>query len=273
VIAVDLSGQRALVAGAGRGIGREIALILARAGARLVCADITSERVDEVVDEVECAGGTAVPLVVDLTSRAGVEQAVGRTLDEYGGIDICVDVIGTSSWHRLLDVTDEEWDSSHDLVLRHAFLLFQVAGRAMVRQGSGGSLICITSISGHSAAPLHGPYGAFKAALMALAKTFAVELGPFGIRVNAVSPGAILGPRSADSVDALRAIGVESGFEMALPIPLRRVGEPSDIASAVLFLVSDLAGYLSGQALLVDGGASAHFPLSSKGQLEPASER
>jgi 3-oxoacyl-[acyl-carrier protein] reductase len=269
VVEVDLSGKRALVGGAGRGIGREIAHVLASAGAQVMCADLERDRAEEVVEEIVQSGGTARGRATDLLTREGIEYAVAATKEEFGGIDICVDVIGRSQWKRILDVTDDEWDTAHRVVLRHAFIAFQVAGRAMVRQGTGGSLVGIASISGHSAAPLHGPYGAFKAGLMELVKTFAVELGPFGIRANAVSPGAVLGPRSSETVEAITALGVVGGFDMALPVPLRRIGEPADIANAVLFLVSDLGAYVSGQTLLIDGAASAHFPLSSRGHVEP----
>jgi 3-oxoacyl-[acyl-carrier protein] reductase len=259
-----------MVAGAGPGISAQVTRTLADAGARVVCTDIDEQALRALTSEVSARGGDIIGIVGDMTKRDSVDECVGRACEHLGAIDVLVDVIGAAYWHRLLEITDEEWDRSHDVVLRHAFLLFQTVGRTMVDQGTGGSIVAITSISGHYGSPQHAPYGTFKAALIALTKSFALELGPFGVRVNAVSPGSVFGPRSGENVDALKAIGIEDGWSGAQPIPMRRIGDPLDIAKVVLFLCSDLAAYVSGQTLLVDGGVSANFPLAGKGLLEPA---
>jgi 3-oxoacyl-[acyl-carrier protein] reductase len=251
-VAVDLglTGKRALVAGAGQGIGRATVLALAAAGARVACVDFDADRAEAVAKEVD-----GLPLVVDARRRDDVERAVAETVHAFDGLDVCVDIIGEARWGRLLEFTDEDWDASFDLVLRHVFYLGQAAGKVMVEQG-GGSFVAIASVSGLRSAPGHGPYGAAKAGLMALVRTLAVELAGAGVRVNAVAPGAVLTPRVlAQTTDERRA-------ESAKAIPLGRQAQPEEIANAVLFLASDLASYITGQTLVVDGGATAQFPLS-----------
>jgi 3-oxoacyl-[acyl-carrier protein] reductase len=248
---LGLTGKAALVAGAGQGIGRACALALAEAGARVACVDNDRGRAEAVAAEV---GGLA--LVVDARQRSEVEGAVATTVAELGALDVCVDIIGEARWGRMLDFTDEDWDASFDLVLRHVFLFGQAAGRAMVDSGTGGAFVAVASVSGLTGAPNHGPYGAAKAGLMALVKTLALELAASQVRVNAVAPGAVLTPR------VLERLSPERRVESAKAIPLGRQAEPEEIAKAVTFLASDLASYVTGQTLVVDGGATAQFPLS-----------
>jgi NAD(P)-dependent dehydrogenase (short-subunit alcohol dehydrogenase family) len=141
------------------------------------------------------------------------------------------------------------------MVLRHAYLAAQLAGRAMVDRG--GAMVFVASVSGLTSAPRHAAYGAAKAGLMSLVRTVAVELGPRGVRANAVAPGAVWTPRVA------ALLGEEGKARAAANAPLRRVAEPADVASAILFLVSDLSTYVTGQTLVVDGGVSAKFPYPS----------
>src|SRR4029077_17722594 len=152
---------------------------------------------------------------------------------------------------------DSAWDESFDLVLRHFFNLARVAGTHMIGRDSG-SIIALASVSGLRSAPLHGPYGAAKAGLMSLVRTLAVELAHHHVRVNAVAHRAVLAPR----VDALMT--EERRAESAGSIPLGRLAAPDDIAHAVAFLASDLASYITGQTIVVDGGATAQFPLSMR---------
>jgi len=253
---LGLRGKAALVAGAGRGIGRACVLALVEAGASVACFDVDAERGRAVADEARAAGGSAIAIGGDARRRDDVEAAVAATDAAFGALDVAIDVIGEARWGRALDLTDADWDESFDLVLRHVFHLVQASGRRMVAAGHGGAIVSIASVSGLFAAPLHAAYGAAKAGLVALTKTLAVELAGARIRVNTVAPGAILTPR------LLAMTTPERRAESAAAIPLARLGEPEEIARAAVFLASDLASYVTGQTLVVDGGASVKFPLS-----------
>lgn len=242
-----LDGRRFLVIGAGQGIGRQTAHALAGAGARVACLDVDPDLASDIADEV---GGVA--LAGDATRRDDVARVFEAAVGHLGGLDGVVDIIGMAQYASIVDLTDDEWDWHHDIVLRHAFLAMQHAGRAMA--DTGGVMVFVASVSGITSAPRHAAYGAAKAGLMSLVRTGAVELGPHAIRVNAVAPGVVWTPRvSAFLGDEGHARNVDN-------TPLRRVAQPSDIAAAVLFLASDLAGYVTGQTLVVDGGVGAKFP-------------
>jgi NAD(P)-dependent dehydrogenase (short-subunit alcohol dehydrogenase family) len=256
VLDLGLRGKRALVIGGGQGIGRACTLAFAEAGARVACLDVAIDRARAVAAEVAASGGESVAIHADVRHRDQVESAVRTTADRFGGVDIAVDIIGEARWGRVLQLSDAEWDESFALVLRHVFFVAQAAGQQMLAQGSGGAIVSVASVSGLSAAPLHGAYGAAKAGLIALTKTLAVELAASGIRVNTVAPGAIATPR------ALAMTTPERRAESARAIPMGRWGEPEEIAKAVAFLASDLASYMTGQTLVVDGGVTVQFPLS-----------
>jgi NAD(P)-dependent dehydrogenase (short-subunit alcohol dehydrogenase family) len=251
-----LKTKRVLLAGTGQGIGRACALALAEAGARVACVDVDATQARAVATDLQAAGGEGLALQADVRRRDEVNAAVQVTVRAFGGLDVCVDVIGEARWGRALELTDADWDDSFDLVLRHVFFLAQAAGRQMLTQGTGGALVSIASVSGLASAPLHAAYGAAKAGLIALTKTLAVELASAGIRVNAVAPGAILTPR------VIARMSPERRAESARAIPMGRQGQPEEVAKTVVFLASDLASYITGQTLVVDGGATAQFPLS-----------
>jgi len=258
VVDLGLKGKSALVAGAGQGIGRATALLLAEAGARVACMDVDPVRRDAVVAEVRAGGAEAVPVEGDLLVRADVDAAVASVVEAFGGLDVAVDIVGVARWNPVLEMTDDDWDASFDLVLRHVFFLAQAAARHMVESG-GGAIVSVASVSGLFAAPGHAAYGAAKAGLVSLTKTLAVELAPAGVRVNAVAPGAVRTPR------VLEKLTPEREAQSGKSIPLGRMAEPEDIARVALFLCSDLAGYVTGQTVVADGGASVKFPLSLGG--------
>jgi NAD(P)-dependent dehydrogenase (short-subunit alcohol dehydrogenase family) len=241
VLDLGLKGKSVLLAGAGQGIGLACANAFSDAGAHVVGIDNDAERAAATTSEV-----------ADVTKREDVERVVSK-MDR---VDVLVDIIGMARWGRLLDLSDEDWDVNFDLVLRHAFYLSQAAGRRMVDQGEGGAMVFVASVSGLASAPRHGAYGAAKAGLMSLVRTLAIELAADGIRVNSVAPGAVRTPR------VLAMTTEERLAESAKSIPLGRQAEPDEIASAVLFLASAQASYITGQTLVVDGGATAKFPLS-----------
>jgi NAD(P)-dependent dehydrogenase (short-subunit alcohol dehydrogenase family) len=249
-----LDGRGVVVLGAGQGIGRQATHALASVGARMFCVDLDEGLAADVAEEV---GGTAWS--GDATVRADAERLFADAESALGPVDGVVDIIGMARYAALLEVDDENWAWHHDIVLRHAYLAVTLGGRAMVRAG-GGFMVFVASVSGLSAAPMHAAYGAAKAGLMALVRSAAVELGPSRVRVNAVAPGVVWTPRVSGF------LGEEGRQRNADNAPLRRVALPADIAAAILFLASDLAAYVTGQTLVVDGGVSAKFPYPMPGQ-------
>ena len=245
-----LDGRGFVVVGAGRGIGRQAAHALAAAGARVVCADVDRDRAGAVAAEV---GGTQWS--GDVRSRDAVERLIADAGRALGRLDGVVDIVGEARYGTVLECSDDDWDWNFDMVLRHAYLTAQLAGRAMVDRG--GVMVFVASVSGLTGAPRHAAYGAAKAGLMSLVRTVAVELGPRGVRANAVAPGAVWTPRVAT------LLGEDGRARSAENAPLRRIGTPGDIAGAILFLASDLSAYVTGQTLVVDGGVSAKFPYPS----------
>ena len=241
-----LDGKRFVVVGAGQGIGRQATHALASVGAQLVCVDNREDLAKEISAEV---GG--VPCVVDATKREGADEAVSLCVSELGGIDGLVDIVGMAKYGDAIETSDEDWEWTFDMVLRHAYVFSQAGAKAMK---DGGAMVFVASVSGISSAPRHAAYGAAKAGLMSWVRSLAVELGPKGIRVNAVAPGVVWTPRISK---ILSDKGKEKQERNA---PLGRVALPQDIASGILFLASDLASYVTGQTLVVDGGVGVKFP-------------
>jgi len=242
-----LDGRRFVVLGAGQGIGRQVSHALASVGARLACVDQEPDLAADIAGEVG-----ATPLSGNAFDRTDMERMFDDAGGALGGIDGVVDIIGMARYADITEMSDEDWAWHFDIVLRHAFLAMQYAGRAM--REHGGAMVFVASVSGITSAPRHAAYGAAKAGLMSLVRTGAVELGPYGIRVNAVAPGVVWTPR-------VSAYLGEDGRERNIAnTPLRRVAQPADIAAALLFLASDLAAYVTGQTLAVDGGVGAKFP-------------
>jgi NAD(P)-dependent dehydrogenase (short-subunit alcohol dehydrogenase family) len=251
VIDLGLTGKRAVVSGAGyiptrAGHGRLSSLRLAEAGATVACIDIDEGRANGIVAEIEAAGGKAFAVIADMTDRAQVKRALDEAVAGLGGIDVCVDIIGKGTWDKAEDMSGDDWDWTIANNLTHVFYLFQVAGRQMIEQGTGGSLVALASVDGIAAAAYHVAYGAAKAGVISLVKTFGYEFGRHGIRVNAVAPGAV-GSGNEDQPDS------QWGVDDVNPLNAPRA---RDIANAVLFLSSDLAARITGQTLVVDGGAT-----------------
>ena len=243
-----LDGRGVVVVGAGNGIGRQTAHALASVGARVFCIDNQEQLAKEIAEEV---GGIA--WAADARDRDDVERAVAEARSALGRIHAVVDIVGMARYVDSLETSDEDWEWTYGMVLRHAVLFSQAAGRAMAEDG-GGAMVFVASISGITAAPRHAFYGAAKAALISWVRSLGVELGPSNVRVNAVAPGVVWTPR----VQAL--IGERGREVQSTHVPLGRVAETSEVAGAILFLVSDLASHVTGQTLVVDGGATAKFP-------------
>lgn len=251
MIDLGLGGKGALVSGAGliperAGHGRATALRLAEAGATVACVDIDKGRAEGTVAAITAAGGEAFPVVADMTVPEQVTRAVDDAVAGLGSLDVCVDIIGGARWAGALDTSVEDWDWAVHNNLTQVFLLFQTVGRYLVGRGQGGAMVALASVDGIAAASLHSPYGAAKAGVMSLVKTFGYELGAHGVRVNAVAPGAV-GAGNEDWPEG------QYGTDPLNPLAPPRT---RDIANAALFLCSSLAERITGQTLVVDGGAT-----------------
>jgi NAD(P)-dependent dehydrogenase (short-subunit alcohol dehydrogenase family) len=244
-----LDGRRVVVIGAGQGIGRQATHALAANGARVVCVDRDADLAADIAAEV---GGTA--WVGDVIDRGEVERLFTEADAAMGGVDGVVDIVGMAQYAGLLeDLDDELWQWHQDICLRHVYLAVQIGGRKL-RDGGGGSMVFVASASGITGAPDHAAYGAAKAGVMSLVRSAAVELGPHGIRVNAVAPGVVWTPRVSGY------LGEKGRARNSENAPLRRVALPADIAAAILVFTSELSSYVSGQTLSVDGGVGVKFP-------------
>jgi len=242
--------RKYVVVGAGQGMGRQTCHALTQAGAAsIVCVDIDSARAEDIAQEI----GIGIPWVGDVTKRDEARRLGDFAEEKLGIINGVIDIVGMARWASLLEIDDENWDWSHDMNVRHAFLVSQEFGKRMVTTG-GGTMVFIASASGLSAAPMHAAYGVAKAGLIAYVQSIAVELGPHGVRANAIAPGVILTPRME------AAFTDEQRVANSAVVPLGRMGKPVDIASAVLFLTSDLSSFVSGRTLVVDGAVDAKFP-------------
>ncbi len=246
---VQLSDQVALVTGAGRGIGRAIALRLALAGARIAVNDLNPDTAERTAREIVTAGGAAAAFVADVANKMAVQMMIAECLERWGRLDILVNNAGVEPKASVLTLDEWDWDRTLAVNLKGAFLCSQTAGRAMREQGSG-IIVNIASIGGHKI-PLkdRAAYCASKAGLVGFTRECAREFAAYGIRVNAICPGVI----ETEMTAALRQ-NPEQMRKWLEDIPQGRLGRPEDVAELVLFLCSDAAAYITGQAIHVDGG-------------------
>jgi len=247
----QLSGKTAIVTGAASGMGREEAILFALEGAEVVATDINEAGVKAVVDEIVKQGGKAIALAHDVSSEDDWRRVVDTCLKTYGKIDVLVNNAGVSSETTVLDATVDQWNkvmainvTSVFLGMKHVIPHMQAAG--------GGSIINISSIAGLTGCCGAGPYTASKGAVRMLTKAAAVDYGKDKIRVNSIHPGYIETPMSS------KFIQHEPTFQYFMSMtPLARVGQPSEVAKAALFLASDASSYVTGVELAVDGGVTA----------------
>lgn len=249
-----LPGRVAIVTGANREIGAAMAAALARAGARVLVAHFGEpDRAAEAVRDIREAGGEAEPWEADLTAVAANQQMVARAVALWGRLDILVANAGLTAHIPFLDTDEQTWDALVALNLRGSFFGAQAAARQMISQGSGGRIVFSSSVTGVQAVPRLGAYGITKAGLLHMARTLAVELGRHGITVNALGIGATLNQRNLENDPDYRA-------HWDAVIPAGRVGEPEDVARALMFLVSPEAALVNGHTLMLDGGWTTTSP-------------
>ena len=253
----DLSGQVAIVTGAGTGIGEGIALRLGEAGATVIIPDIDLAAAQRTANAMIAAGGKAHAMLADASSIGDAKKVCDTALERYGRLDILVNNAGIYNSISVLEMTPEAWDKVHDLDLKGLFFFSQAAARAMIQAGNGGRIIHIASLA--SIHPMNGMphYDSAKAGVKILAKSMAVAFAENKILVNAIVPGAIATP-------GIEALATERGissdqflFDVCggeQRFPLHRSGRPDDIARAALFLSSKMSEFVTGITLVVDGG-------------------
>jgi len=241
-----LADKVAVVTGAGRGIGRAVALAYARMGADVACVSRTEENSAKVAAEVEALGRKAWALAVDVSDTAAVDAAAKEILESAGRVDILVNNAGVTRDNLLMRMSEEEWDTVLDINLKGAFNFTKAFSRTFIKQRSG-RIINIASVIGLIGNAGQSNYAASKAALIGFTKSIAKELAPRGITVNAIAPGFIETDMTAALNDKVRA-------EILASVPLGRFGSPDDIAHAAVFLAMEPTGYVTGQVLTVDGG-------------------
>jgi NAD(P)-dependent dehydrogenase (short-subunit alcohol dehydrogenase family) len=245
-----LAGKVAIVTGAGSrgpgvGNGKAAAILFARQGARVLCVDQVKERAEETVGLVRAERGEAEPFAADVTAAADCRAMVEAAVDRWGGLDILHNNVGIESRQGIMEVTEDEWDRVMAVDLKSMLLATQAAVPAMERRGAG-SIVCISSIAG-----LRGygrtAYAAAKAGVIGFVKSVAVQLGPRGIRVNAIAPGTVWTPMVED-------LGAEAREARRRATPLGTEGTAWDVGWGALYLASDEARWVTGQVLVIDAG-------------------
>lgn len=250
---MKLQGKVAIVTGAGSGNGRAIARRFLQEGAKVAIADINLQGAQETIELAGATAEQAIALKVDVTNKAEVEKMVADVVSKFGRVDILVNNAGIVGFTPFLELSEEEWDRVHNVNLKAPFLCSQAVAKEMIKQGDGGRIINITSVEAHIVVSSSGScqphYNSSKGGLNMLTKALALELAAKGIRVNAIAPGVVETPFTAQGLknpQILRWILDR--------VPVGRVAQPEDIANAALFLALDESDYITGSTIFVDGG-------------------
>jgi len=247
----DLNDKIALVTGASRGIGYDVAKALAHAGATVVVGARDWDALETLTNEITQAGGQATAIKLDMKDLVQIRSAVEFCVDRYGSLDILVNNAGVGHAHETLDVTEADWDDMIDVNLKGAFFMAQSAGKQMIKQGSG-RIINMSSQAGTVALPNAAVYCTSKGGLNMMTKVMAIEWGSLGVTVNAIAPTYIHTPGTAQWLD-----DPETSAGILSRIPIGRFGTTMDVAGGVIFLASSAAGLINGEVLHLDGGWTA----------------
>lgn len=243
-----LDGKAALVTGAGKGLGRAIALGLARAGADVALVSRTRKDLESLASEVRALGRRALVAVADVTRSAEVDGAVTQTLEDLGRLDVLVHSAGGSLRKPSLELTDADWHYVIAANLTSTFLVCRAAGKIMTAQRSG-SIINIASSAGLRGRPANAPYSAAKAGVINLSRAFAMEWAAMQVRVNVIAPGRFLTPLTQAEMSDPAAY---SAF--VKKVPLGRIGKPEELEEIAVWLASDASSFVTGSVLVIDGG-------------------
>jgi 3-oxoacyl-[acyl-carrier protein] reductase len=243
---MELKTKVALITGAAQGIGKAVTLVLARHGADVVVADVNIEKAQETAREVEALGRAAMAVRVDVTHLEDVEKMVEAAMQRFGKIDILVNNAGIARDKLILRMTEEDWDTVLNVNLKGTFNCTKAVIKHMSKQRSG-KIVNIASVVGMMGNPGQANYSASKAGVIGLTKTVAREFAARGINVNAIAPGYIQTPMT-------EVLPEKAKEELKRLIPMERLGQPEDVAHAVLFLVSETSSYITGNILNVNGG-------------------
>lgn len=248
---LGLNGKVAWVWGGGFGMGEATVHRLSDAGCAVAIVDREADRAERVATDLRAQGRRALAIGADVTDEAQVEAALKAAEAEFGQVDLMATVVGIGAWGALLDQSLDQWDAQLRINLTSFFLPARALARALIAGGRSGAIVGVCSISGLTSAPNHAAYGAAKAGMANLVRSMTAEWAPHGIRVNAIAPGSIATPRHQHAPEVLTM--------MEGKLPMGRLGTTDDIAKSALYLLSDLASYVSGHTLIVDGGWSSAY--------------
>ncbi len=248
-----LENKTVVVTGAGSGLGKAVAIMAAKEGARIVMADINQAAMDTTKEEISSAGGEAIGCVVDVCKEESIVSMLNKGVETFGKVDALVNCAGIFSSIPFLELSEKDWDRMININLKGSFLCTQQFIKQVLRQNTGASIVFLSSISGFIGFTKSAHYCASKGAVRQLSKAIALEFGPQGIRSNVVAPGTIETPMNSWIID-----DPEMHKQSVASIPMGRFGKSEEIASAIMFLISDEASYCTGSELLVDGGQITH---------------
>ena len=250
-----LEGKSAIVTGGGNGIGRAIALLFADQGAQVLVADIEEEAGSSVVDEINQKGGDAVFHHTDIANESSAESAIQSAVAAFGTVNILINNAAAFVFGKVEDVTTADWDRVLGVNVRGPANCVR-AVLPVLRDNGGGSIVNLASVSSFIAQPEFIPYNASKGAVLQLTRCLALDLAVDNIRVNAVCPGTIHTRATETHINALGLNREQALIEFGEDSPMKRVGKPEEVAQGVLFLASDAASFITGEHLVIDGGAS-----------------